>query len=389
MPIILDFVRNLLTLFQQQHDRQADRSRRSNSPVQQVSNQQWRDRRLQALRVVGRVRRPTVHVRIQGTSSSCQKLYLTCRHVLPDCFVIFSFIENRPARQIHRRPVAKWRHFWFRPAVLTSWWRDAGCCASSETSMKRKDRVLDDVSNMQNSFRSWSLNCWMPFWKVADISPSVSLRICKKCAARTSRLSLSSTWPPNSRLPDTPHFQRRTFLVQVSHYHCTREGCNYRFTGRTHMFKHQQHHERVAGLVRDDFKRFKTTQQCDVEGCPYTGTSTHFHCLRCSFKWVCRAFAMFVVNARLCLLLWHCRFSHLIKKNCNASMPRSLQILRLHGQFCVVLLPYMDNEWSGSERDLLSAHWSRSRGTRLAPSTASIQCLSPDKIWRYSNCECV
>jgi len=40
MPIILDFVCNLLTLFQQQHDRQADRSRRSNSPVQQVSNQQ-------------------------------------------------------------------------------------------------------------------------------------------------------------------------------------------------------------------------------------------------------------------------------------------------------------------------------------------------------------
>jgi len=31
--------------------------------------------------------------------------------------------------------------------------------------------------------------------------------------------------------------------------------------------------------------------------------------------------------------------------------------------------------------------WSRSRGTRLAPSTASIQCLSPDKRWlhRYFN----
>jgi len=73
------------------------------------------------------------------------------------------------------------------------------------------------------------------------------------------------------------------------------------------------------------------------------------------------------------------------------------QSLRLHGQFCVVSLPYTDNEWSGSERDLLSQHperanalatstgrhlvmrctWSRSRGTRLAP---SIQCLSPDKI---------
>jgi len=70
-------------------------------------------------------------------------------------------------------------------------------------------------------------------------------------------------------------------------------------------------------------------------------------------------------------------------------------LLRLHGQFCVVSLPYMDNEWSGSERDLLSQRpdqanalatstgrclvmkgtWSRSRGTRLAPSTASSACL--------------
>ena len=58
-------------------------------------------------------------------------------------------------------------------------------------------------------------------------------------------------------------------------------------------------------------------------------------------------------------------------------------LLRLHGQFCVVSLPYMDNEWSGSERYLLSQHperanglaterrlvmkcmWSRSHGTRL------------------------
>jgi len=37
----------------------------------------------------------------------------------------------------------------------------------------------------------------------------------------------------------------------------------------------------------------------------------------------------------------------------NETMHTS-QSLRLHGQFCVVLLPYMDNKWSSSERDLLS-----------------------------------
>ena len=84
----------------------------------------------------------------------------------------------------------------------------------------------------------------------------------------------------------------------------------------------------------------------------------------------------------------------------NIGLSQTTQILRLHGQFFVVSLPYMYNERSGSERDLLiqrpegtnalatstgrrlvmKCTWSRSRGTRLAPSTVSIQCLSPHKI---------
>jgi len=35
-------------------------------------------------------------------------------------------------------------------------------------------------------------------------------------------------------------------------------------------------------------------------------------------------------------------------------MPGRTHLLRIHGQFCVGLLPYMGNELSGSERDLLS-----------------------------------
>lgn len=75
-----------------------------------------------------------------------------------------------------------------------------------------------------------------------------------------------------------------TYMYKVSHYHCTRENCFYRFTGRTHMFKHQQHHDRVAGLVRDDFKRFKASNPCEDEDCEFRGKNTHFHCLRCDFK---------------------------------------------------------------------------------------------------------
>jgi len=32
------------------------------------------------------------------------------------------------------------------------------------------------------------------------------------------------------------------------------------------------------------------------------------------------------------------------------------QLLRLHDQFCIVSLPYMDNVWSASEHYLLSQH---------------------------------
>ncbi|CAL8254474.1 unnamed protein product [Arctogadus glacialis] len=74
------------------------------------------------------------------------------------------------------------------------------------------------------------------------------------------------------------------FSLKVTHYHCTRENCGYKFCGRTHMYKHAQHHDRVDNLVLDDFKRFKSTLSCHVADCQFSGNSTHFHCLRCGFR---------------------------------------------------------------------------------------------------------
>jgi len=45
-------------------------------------------------------------------------------------------------------------------------------------------------------------------------------------------------------------------------------------------------------------------------------------------------------------------------------------VLHLHGQFCVVSLPYMDNKWSGSERYLLSRYPEQSNA--LATSTGLV-----------------
>ena len=40
--------------------------------------------------------------------------------------------------------------------------------------------------------------------------------------------------------------------------------------------------------------------------------------------------------------------------NCLIQFCSCNTLLRLHGQFCVVSLPFLDDKWSGSERDLLS-----------------------------------
>ncbi|KAG8434794.1 hypothetical protein GDO86_012949 [Hymenochirus boettgeri] len=74
------------------------------------------------------------------------------------------------------------------------------------------------------------------------------------------------------------------FSLKVTHYHCTRENCGYKFCGRTHMYKHAQHHDRVDNLVLDDFKRFKSSLSCSFPECQFSGNSTHFHCLRCGFR---------------------------------------------------------------------------------------------------------
>ncbi|KAI8500537.1 Zinc finger protein castor 1 [Branchiostoma belcheri] len=74
------------------------------------------------------------------------------------------------------------------------------------------------------------------------------------------------------------------FSMRVTHYHCTRPNCGYKFCGRTHMYKHSQHHDRVDSLVLDDFQRYKSSVSCGRDGCMFSEKSTHFHCLRCDFQ---------------------------------------------------------------------------------------------------------
>ncbi|XP_070562081.1 zinc finger protein castor homolog 1-like isoform X2 [Ptychodera flava] len=73
------------------------------------------------------------------------------------------------------------------------------------------------------------------------------------------------------------------FSLSSTHYHCIHEKCGYKFAGRTQMYKHAQHHDRVESLVLDDFRRYKSSVHCDRESCEYAQRNTHFHCLKCTF----------------------------------------------------------------------------------------------------------
>ncbi|XP_071840384.1 zinc finger protein castor homolog 1-like isoform X3 [Apostichopus japonicus] len=73
------------------------------------------------------------------------------------------------------------------------------------------------------------------------------------------------------------------YTLNSTHYHCLHEGCDYRFAGKTMMYKHAQHHDRVDSIIQDDFQRYKSTMDCKRGDCEFGSKSTHFHCLRCPF----------------------------------------------------------------------------------------------------------
>ncbi len=44
------------------------------------------------------------------------------------------------------------------------------------------------------------------------------------------------------------------FNMTTTHYHCLHEDCTYRFAGKTMMYKHAQHHDRVNSIIQNDTK---------------------------------------------------------------------------------------------------------------------------------------
>ncbi|KAB1269258.1 Zinc finger protein castor-like protein 1 [Camelus dromedarius] len=86
------------------------------------------------------------------------------------------------------------------------------------------------------------------------------------------------------------------FSLKVTHYHCTRENCGYKFCGRTHIthfhclrcrFRctdstkvtaHRKHHGKQDVISAAGFCQFSSSADCAVPDCKYKLKCSHFHC---------------------------------------------------------------------------------------------------------------
>lgn len=147
----------------------------------------------------------------------------------------------------------------------------------------------DDTTSLPAAFSARVINSEI------DITPKLPPTSYNKPAGRTEITSdghMFTSYRLNNKLPegfiryeasDDCQDYRCSFRKKAPHFHCTRPRCGYRFVGRSHIGKHQTHHQRVASLERNDFKRYKMNQDCCFDECQYRLKNTHFHCLRCSF----------------------------------------------------------------------------------------------------------
>merc|ERR1712035_233527 len=80
----------------------------------------------------------------------------------------------------------------------------------------------------------------------------------------------------------TENCQYRT--QKTTHFHCTREGCDYVFKNKSDIDKHKQYHIKDEAYIQQGFKKYYRTEDCfEEQNCPWRLKSNHFHCLKCKY----------------------------------------------------------------------------------------------------------
>lgn len=72
-----------------------------------------------------------------------------------------------------------------------------------------------------------------------------------------------------------PHNRKQT------HYHCIHENCDKVYISTSDVQMHANYHRKDSAILQEGFQRFRATESCATEHCPFTGQrTTHFHCRR-------------------------------------------------------------------------------------------------------------
>ncbi|XP_018398806.1 PREDICTED: zinc finger protein castor homolog 1-like [Cyphomyrmex costatus] len=72
---------------------------------------------------------------------------------------------------------------------------------------------------------------------------------------------------------------------RTTHFHCRRLGCRFTFKNKADMDKHKSYHIKDEQLSRDGFKKFMKSETCPFDQCRFSRVCNHIHCIRphCSY----------------------------------------------------------------------------------------------------------
>ncbi|GAB0100301.1 Transcription factor castor [Sergentomyia squamirostris] len=72
---------------------------------------------------------------------------------------------------------------------------------------------------------------------------------------------------------------------KTTHFHCRRSNCRYTFKNKADMEKHKTYHIKDEQLTRDGFKKFLKSESCTYPSCRFSHVVNHIHCTRenCSY----------------------------------------------------------------------------------------------------------
>ncbi|KAI4490261.1 hypothetical protein M0802_010789 [Mischocyttarus mexicanus] len=72
-----------------------------------------------------------------------------------------------------------------------------------------------------------------------------------------------------------PHNRKQT------HYHCIHENCDKVYISTSDVQMHANYHRKDSAIIQEGFQRYRATESCATDHCPFVGQrTTHFHCRR-------------------------------------------------------------------------------------------------------------